>query len=94
MLEIDSNVDDLKFRNANIFEVCEDNVLAVDLYYPRQEKFDTIQLDIVSTRGNDDIRISYDFNRGGWIIKKREFYQEIENYFEKWEEVYFIKCGK
>lgn len=68
--------------------------MAVDLYYPTQEKIGTIQLDVVSVRGNEDIRISYDFNKGGWSIKKRRFYQEIENIFEGWEEVSFIKCGE
>lgn len=89
-MEISNDIENVKFRNADIYTLEEENVLALDLYYPKHEQFDTIQLDIVSVRGTDDIRISYDFDRNGWSIKKRFFKQVYTHEVEYWDEVTFI----
>lgn len=94
MYEIDKSIDDIKFRNANVWGDENENVLCVDLYFPKQEQFNTVELDIVSSRANDTIRITYDFSRNGWLIKKSRIKQDIEYLYEYWEEVAFIADEK
>lgn len=89
-MKVPLDVDEISFRNADIYEQYEENVLAIDLYYPKQNQFDTIQLDVVSVRGTDDIRIKYDYVRGGWSISKRDFNEVNGVEIELWKEVSFI----
>lgn len=43
----------------------------VDLYYPRgEDSQDTVVVALYDVRAADDLRISYDFSRDGWSIKR------------------------
>lgn len=42
----------------------------VDLWYPRQGATpDTVRVGLVDVRAADDLLISYDFDRDGWVIR-------------------------
>ncbi len=80
--------------------VCE-GVMYVDLEYPRNSESKEIDINLVDVRASDGIRISYDFDRDGWVIKQpyfeevlveknrggSDYYKDIEHF----EEVAFIQ---
>lgn len=69
-----------------------------DFWYPRQLNDDTLGLHphehnvthcvigLCDTRATDDIRVSFDFERDGWMIE-----QETGNLDDRWTEVAFVK---
>jgi hypothetical protein len=73
------------------------DVLSVYLWYPRDEesRIKTIEVGLVDVRAADDIRISYDFARDGYVIKqagKFEWDDADEEFDRDWQEVAFIKA--
>lgn len=71
-----------------------ENVLEVDLWYPRvEDNIDTIQVMLMDVRAADDIQISYDFERDGWVIKQAsKFVWDADDEIcdPDWQEVAFI----
>ena len=61
--------------------------IEVDLFYPTIDIIQAIEIDLIDVRAADPIRIEYDFDRNGWVIK-----QTIgqENGQDVWEKVAFI----
>ena len=68
----------------------------VDLWYPRTENpIKAIQVGLMDVRAADDIRVEYDFNRDGWVIKQAQIFQweaDDEVCDPKWTEVAFIQA--
>lgn len=78
------------FYNLDIDE--SNSRLHVDLSYPRLEdsELKEIQIGLCCVRAADDIRISYDFNRDGWVIKQETGQDEEGN--TEWKEVAFCRA--
>lgn len=65
----------------------EVKVKFVELSYPRVEGNVThLEIDLVDVRASDGLRVSYDFDRDGWIIE-----QPINVDEDTWKEVFFAK---
>jgi len=75
-------------------QVCRrDETLCVDFWYPRSDdaaKF--IQIGLIDVRAADDIRVSYDFDRDGYLIEQPTATEEqfIEDGDWRWREVAFV----
>jgi hypothetical protein len=70
-------------------------VLQVDLFYPRNSPCDTIQVGLCDVRAADDVQVSYDFARDGWVIKQASKWEwDIDDDVcgADWQEVAFIKA--
>jgi hypothetical protein len=73
----------------------EGDTKGIELHYPRQEghaKY--IQVGLEDVRAADDIRISYDFDRDGWVIEQSAVWTEEnhDTYTEDWKEVAFVQA--
>jgi hypothetical protein len=74
---------------------CDGNVCSVDLVYPRHTGIDTVEVGLCDVRAAGAIRVSYDFERDGWVIKQdRNTHvpdptNPPEEAEEDWVEVYF-----
>lgn len=71
----------------------KDEVYAVDLFYPNNCKCKYIQVGLSDIRAADDIRISYDYHRDGYVIEQLP-YEKTHQGTEvtgEWQEVAFIK---
>lgn len=73
-----------------------DDGLFVDLWYPRcpdRPKF--VELGLVDVRAADPLRIEYDFDRDGWVVKQASrftFEADDEKQDQDWQEVAFIRA--
>ena len=73
-------------------------VVYIPLWYPNHSKEKIIQVDLVDVRAADDIQISYDYVRDGWVIKQASVFEwdddtPDEDWCDsKWIEVSFIKA--
>ena len=47
-----------------------DNTLFVDLWYPQHRDIKYVEVGLVDVRATDNIRISYNHERNGWIIEQ------------------------
>lgn len=57
-------------REVDTLNVMDVDTLSVDLWYPRQEnRYTSIKINLMDVRAANDIEISYDFDRDGWVIK-------------------------
>ena len=64
----------------------------IELNYPRSEGNVThLQVDLNDVRASDGIRISYDFDRDGWIIEQPRFYMVGSEEKIDWEETAFVE---
>ncbi len=73
----------------------DDDAITVELFYPRNSSIKAIHVGLSDVRAADDIRIEYDFDRDGWVIKQASIFQwEIDDreMDEDWQEVAFIKA--
>lgn len=59
--------------NRVFVEVADCRVI-VDMYYPRLNEINTVQVCLVDVRAADDVRIYFDFDLNQWIIQ-----QEFDN---------------
>ena len=70
-----------------------DNTLCIDLNYPRNNPIKYFEVGLDDIRAADNIRISYDYDRDGYVIEqasKFKFrYDEVVD--PDWKEVAFIK---
>jgi len=65
----------------------------IELSYPRQRDIKFIHVGLSDVRATDDIRISYDFDRDGWLIEQATVHEWIGEDNEcdpKWKESAFI----
>ena len=72
------------------------NTERVELFYPRNEgqpKY--LQLSLMEVRAADDIRISYDFERDGWVIEQASIFEWLPGDTvcdPDWAEVAFVRA--
>lgn len=74
-----------------------DNILFVDIQYPRSPdaQVKKIEVNLEDVRAADGIRISYDFDRDGWVIEQASIFEweEGETDFDMdWQEVAFVQA--
>lgn len=73
----------------------EDGVLELSLVHPLEEgSIKQVQLGLMDVHEADDIRVTYDFVRDGWVIKQPtidEWAQDDLVRDEGWREVAFVK---
>jgi hypothetical protein len=71
-----------------------DRVISVELTYPRSdENADTVEVGIECVRAADSIRVSYDFERDGYVIKQASVFEwepDDTEQNEDWQEVAFV----
>lgn len=68
----------------------------VSLWYPRVAGgAQAIEIDLMDVRAADSLRVSYDFERDGWVIKQAsrfEWHGDDEECDSDWQEVAFIQA--
>lgn len=73
-----------------------DGLLSVDLWYPRSgNELREVEVSLMDVRAADSIRVSYDFERDGYIVKQASTFEwayEDKVCDEDWQEVAFIKA--
>ena len=79
-------------------EICEsDDHLHFDLYYPRNRGIKHFVIGLMDVRAADAIRVSYDYDRDGYIIEQPSISQwEVDDKIADpgWKEVAFIEPFK
>lgn len=77
------------------------DVLVVELFYPRTPSPDrpnvsTVEVGLMDVRASDSVRVSYDFERDGWVIKQASVFEWGEDDEtdgdSDWQEVAFVKA--
>lgn len=68
---------------------------AVELAYPKISEIKYVTVDLLDVRAADGIRISYDFERDGWIIEQASVFEwdasdRVCN--PDWQEVAFVQA--
>lgn len=67
----------------------------IDLWYPRNNPVKYIHVGLMDVRAADGVRISYDFERDGWVIEQAQVFSWDGGDPEcdpKWKEVAFIQA--
>lgn len=76
----------------------------VEFNYPDRNKNQYLEIGLCDVRGADGLRISYDFNRDGWVVKQASTFcwgdgedgypewDENSDNNEDWQEVAFIQA--
>lgn len=69
---------------------------SVQLWYPRGDgNAKEIEIELSDVRAADNIRISYDFERDGWVVKQAAIFEwdgDDSVCGADWQEVAFIKA--
>jgi len=72
------------------------DALHIDLWYPRVgDNPRAIHIGLMDVRAADDLRIEYDFERDGWIVKQARVFRwdaDDEVCDPQWIEVAFIEA--
>ena len=68
--------------------------VSVDLWYPGHSSIKAIHVGLMHVRAADDIRIEYDFQRDGWVIKQasRFMWMAESECDPGWKEVAFVQA--
>ena len=84
----------LKAGDWQVQEFLEPARVGIDLCYPRQSKFNQVEVGLMDTRAADSLLISYDFERDGWVIKQASRFRwtEDEEPDQDWQEVAFVQA--
>ena len=72
------------------------DTIRAELWYPRcdDRKAKHVEIDLIDVRASDGLRVSYDFDRDGWVIEQPTVFQwgfgdaECD---EGWTEVAFVE---
>ncbi|MEK7093361.1 MAG: hypothetical protein AAB927_02645 [Patescibacteria group bacterium] len=67
----------------------------VDLEYPRSQEEKYIEVGLMDVRAADSIRISYDFERDGWMIEQASIFEwgaDDAVCDPDWQEVAFVQA--
>lgn len=71
-------------------------VKPVYLMYPRvDDRPNAIQVALMDVRAADDIRITYDFERDGWVVMQASIFEwdaDDDECDADWQEVAFVKA--
>ena len=71
------------------------DTLFVELSYPRYSKINKIEINLSDVRAADGVRVSYDYDRDGWIVKQASTFEwdsDDDECDSDWQEVAFIKA--
>lgn len=71
------------------------DVFEVELWYPRDSEVKAVEVSLIDVRSADDIRISYDYDRNGWVIWQRAAFDWPDDDVVNnpgWQEVAFCKA--
>ena len=83
------------FNNLSDARQDEDTVY-VDLWYPRvSDNRNFIEVGLFDVRAADNVRISYDFDRDGWLIEQAKFHSweaDDEECDPEWTEAAFVQA--
>lgn len=66
------------------------------LWYPRSNERKHVTIELIDVRAADDLRIEYDFDRDGYVIKQQRWagctkpFESLD--YEEWVEVAFIEA--
>lgn len=66
----------------------------VELEYPR-DRHECVLIGLLDTRAADDLRVSYDFHRDGWVIEQASVFEwsaDDPSPDSDWQEVAFVKA--
>lgn len=73
------------------------DAMHIDIWYPRNKdnSIKAVEVGLMDVRAADHIRIEYDFERDGWVIKQAQVFEwdaddEIRD--PQWKEVAFIEA--
>ena len=56
-------------HEVNTIDVLDVDEIAVDLWYPKVEnRYKSIRISLMDVRAANDIVVSYDFERDGWVV--------------------------
>ena len=81
--------------DGNLLDTSKD-IAEVNLWYPSgEENISTIEVGLMHVRAADSIRISYDFDRNGYVIKQASVFEwegDDDACDSDWQEVAFIKA--
>lgn len=74
-----------------------DDTKRVELFYPRNEDqpIKYLKISLAEVRAADDIRVSYDFERDGWVIEQASIFEWLLGDTmcdPDWAEVAFIQA--
>jgi hypothetical protein len=82
------------FYRKNLF--VRDNAVHLDLWYPNvNDNPDRIEIGLMHVRSSDNISISYDFDRDGWVISQAVPTPWETNAYAHdpdWKEVAFVQA--
>jgi len=70
------------------------DTLSVDLWYPYHRDIKFVEVGLIDVRATDNIRISYNHGRNGWVIEQASIFSwDVEDPFfdADWQEVAFIE---
>lgn len=73
-----------------------DDTIRVELAYPRVEgaaKY--VEVDLIDVRAADGVRLSYDFERDGWVIEQASTFEweaDDDKCDPDWKEVAFVQA--
>lgn len=74
----------------------DEEVVSVDLLYPRSDGHPSIvEVGMEDVRSADNVRVTYDFERDGWIILQASRFSwdtDDEERDEGWQEVAFVQA--
>ena len=78
--------------------IVRDGIASVDIEYPRAnvdrpDECHTVEVDLVDVRSTDSVRVTYHFDRNGWVIlqaSRDDFNEDGDDQDPGWEEVAFI----
>lgn len=77
-------------------EYISGDIRHVDLWYPGVNNNPrALQIALMHVRAADDIQVSYDFERNGWVIKQASVFswdEDDDSSDEDWQEVAFIQA--
>lgn len=67
----------------------------IELCYPRQQPVKYIEVELTDVRAADSLRLSYDFDRDGWVIEQSSLFEwdsDDEECDSDWQEVAFVQA--
>lgn len=83
------------WQPTKLLEDKDEDTKYVKLEYPRSSEVKYVAIKLMDIRAADNIRISYDFDRDGWVIEQASIFEwdgDDKVCDPDWQEVAFIKA--
>lgn len=89
----------MRIENIEVYNTQDEDVMHIEIDYPRSNKINTVEIGLCEVRAADDIRVKYDFERDGWVILQPRVYhpqigENAYDYKEEWIESAFCPAWK